>query len=489
MNNSNKRPPIVVVVGHIDHGKSSLLDALRGVDKRKEAGGITQHIGAYEIEVESEGKDRKLTFIDTPGHEAFTAMRKSGVKVSDIALLVIASDDGYENQTEEAKNALEEAKIPYIVVFTKSDIESKNIEKVKQVVLEKGILLEKFGGDIPWIEVSSKTGENMKELVDLILLTSDLYSKDKKEENLVVVIESGIDPKAGIFGTIIVKNGSLKKGDFVIAGKSISPVRFMEDDRGEKIDGVMPSTPVKITGFDLIPKAGQVVDVFKNKKEAEEFRKGTIEEKKKSKMDVEDKSAISLLIKADTYGGLIALREQLEKISSKSKNIKIIQEGVGDIVESDVDFASINNNAKIIGFHNSVDSKATKALMKSGTEVKIFDTIYSLIEWVEDISKERSKVSKRETATGKAKIIRIFEEQKNMTICGAEILEGGFIKNQAIEVLRGEKEIGLFKLHRIEQNSKEVESVEGDKTQFAMQLTGSDKIELQDDIIGFEKEI
>src|SRR3990167_2577497 len=344
---SANRPPVIVVMGHIDHGKSTLLDYIRKASiADKEAGGITQHIGAYETEIEHEGEKRKITFFDTPGHEAFSQMRMRGATVADIAILVVAADDGVQPQTIEAHNTIKEANLPYIIAINKIDKPGADPEKIKTQLAEKGIYVEGYGGTVPYAKISAKTGEGAPELLDVALILADMENllADGKQNAEGIIIESNMDPKRGISSTLLIKNGTLKKGMFVLAGKAMSPVRILENFLGQPIEEASFSSPVRITGFSELPVIGDEFKAYADKNEAEkalaqvkEFTAIAPTQDRGFDQDIgkENKVTIKMIIKTDAAGPLEALEKELMKLKDEEITIEMLKGGVGNINEDD----------------------------------------------------------------------------------------------------------------------------------------------------------
>ena len=342
--NSANRPPVIVVMGHIDHGKSTLLDYIRKADftskaakseprpiAGREAGGITQHIGAYETEIEHEKEKRKITFLDTPGHEAFSQMRTRGATVADIAILVVAADDGVQPQTIEAHNTIKEAGLPFIVAINKMDKPGADPEKIKAQLAENGIYIEGYGGTVPYAKISAKTGEGIPELLDVALILADMENlqADAKQNASGIVIESNMDIKRGISSTLLIKNGTLKKGMYVVAGKAMSPVRILENFLGRAIDEASFSSPVRITGFSELPAIGDEFEAYADKNEAEKAL-AYIKEKKttaptesrgRDENAEKNKVTVKIIIKTDTAGSLEALEKKFIKLKNEETTI------------------------------------------------------------------------------------------------------------------------------------------------------------------------
>src|SRR3972149_5703807 len=356
------RPPVVVVMGHIDHGKSKLLDYIRKTNVvDQEAGGITQHISAYEVTHKDEkGEDRKITFLDTPGHEAFSKMRSRGAVAGDIAILVVSAEDSVKAQTVEALQTIKESKIPYIVAINKIDKPGANPEKTKMDLIEKEVYLEGFGGQVPYVEISAKIGTGVDHLLDLILLVADLneFKGDMNKSASGYVLEANLDPKRGISATLIIKEGVLEKTMFVVAGPAMSGTRIMENFLGKTADKLSFSSPVRITGWSALPEVGQVFSSFNKKKEAEaaaeNFGSSRSDLKNSKRSDLfppagAEMKLVPILIKADVSGSLEAIEKELAKIAKENISYKIIQRGVGSISENDLKMAASDKDAIILG--------------------------------------------------------------------------------------------------------------------------------------------
>ncbi|HEX8946663.1 MAG TPA: translation initiation factor IF-2, partial [Candidatus Paceibacterota bacterium] len=380
------RPPVIAVMGHIDHGKSSLLDYIRKANVvAGEAGGITQHVAAY-IALHN---DRPVTFLDTPGHEAFKALRTRGAAAADIAILVVAADEGVMPQTLDALAAIQEAKIPYIVAITKIDKNNADVEHAKNSMLEHGIYLEGLGGDIAYALVSSKTGEGVPELLDLVLLASDLaeLTADPEMSATGFVLESTQDPKRGASATLIIKDGTLTLDGFVVAGDAFAPIRFIEDFRGKRIDEAGPSSPVRISGFSKLPSAGSLFTIVKNKKEAE----AVALENAKYLSTTPERTALAdgmvelpLIVKTDVAGSIDAIAHELAKIKHERAAIRIIASGVGSVSETDVKTA-VASGGTIIAFNVGTDPIARELAERDGISILAFSIIYELSERVTNL--------------------------------------------------------------------------------------------------------
>ena len=434
------RPPIVAVMGHIDHGKSSLLDYIRSANiTATEAGGITQHVSAYEAVHKHEGRDRQITFLDTPGHEAFRALRARGAAAADIAILVIAAEEGVKPQTLEAYEAITEANIPVIVAFTKIDKNGADIERAKMTTVEHGIYLEGLGGSIPFTGVSSKTGEGVPELLDLVLLTADLaeLTADADGPASGFVLESSQDSKRGISATLIVKEGTLTIGSTIVSENSLAPVRFIEDFKNARIKQALPSQPVRISGFTALPSAGSPFSAMENRKEAEKLvALGLSERAFPAPLRApEGVTLLPIILKADVTGSLDGIKHELAKITHERVQIRIIGEGIGPVSETDVKSA-FASNAIVVGFTVPTDSSAREYAERTGVLVESFSIIYDLKKRIEDLVQERAPVVTSEVTHGEAKVLRTFSRSGNKHVLGARWISGSLKLNDQVKVDR-----------------------------------------------------
>jgi len=508
--NLPNRPPVIVVMGHIDHGKSTLLDYIRKADftskaakseprpiAGREAGGITQHIGAYETEIEHEGKKRKITFLDTPGHEAFSQMRMRGATVADIAILVVAADDGVQPQTIEAHNTIKEANIPFIVAINKMDKPGADAEKIKTQLAENGIYVEGYGGNVPFAKISAKTGEGAPELLDIALILADMENllADGKQNAEGVIIESNMDPKRGISSTLLIKNGTLKKGMFVLAGKAMSPIRILENFLGQPIEEASFSSPVRITGFNELPAIGDEFKAYADKNEAEkamEKVKETAQTKiKDSKQNIEEenKITIKMIIKTDAAGSLEALEKELTKLKDEEIGIELLKGGVGNINEDDARFSSArlpdgqaSKNTVILGFNVATDPSAKEIIDRNGIPTFTSDIIYKISDWLkEEIAKRKAEIP-REEIIGVAKILKTFSRQKNKQVIGGRVFSGKLVEGKAFKIKRKNVEIGEGKIANLQQGKKEVKEVSLDE-EFGAMTENKIEIARDDEII------
>lgn len=469
------RPPVVCVMGHVDHGKTSLLDAIRHTHViAKEAGGITQHIGAYMVDV----KGQKITFLDTPGHEAFTAMRMRGANSTDIAILVVAADDGVMPQTIEAINHAKAAGIEIIVAINKIDKPSANIERVKQELSEYGLIPEDWGGSTIFVPVSAHTHEGIEELLEMILLTAEVAElKANPNRNARgLVIEAQLDKGKGSVATVLVQKGTLHVGDPIAAGSCYGKVRAMIDDKGRRVKEAGPSVPVEILGLSDVPNAGEIFVQTNNEKEARSFAETFIKENReklleetKSKMSLDDLfnqiqagnlKELNIIVKADVQGSVEAVKQSLLKLSNDEVVVKIIHGGVGAINESDVTLAA-TSNAIVIGFNVRPDATAKATAEREGVDVRLYRVIYDAIADVESAMKGMLDPIYEEKVIGHAEVRQLFKASGVGTIAGSYVLDGTFQRNCKVRISREGTQIyegALASLKRFKDDVKEVKA-------------------------------
>ena len=448
------KPPVVAILGHIDHGKSTLLDYIRKTNVvEKEVGGITHNMSAYEVT----HNGKKITFLDTPGHEAFDQLRILGAKAADIAVLIVSAEDGVKNQTIEALRAIREAKLPFIVVINKIDKEGADIERTKQSLLENEIYIEGYGGDIPSVAISAKTGQGVNELLDMIGLVNELQDKKADPKKLAegIVLEATRDQKKGITATLLIEEGTLKSGMFVVSGETFSPVRIFEDFQGTPIKEATFSSPVRVVGFNELPYIGEKFKSFNTKKEAEEEARKNKENKKNSKALISqitpDVFYIPVVIKANTSGVIDAIVHEIKKLENEKIKARIIFTGIGDISENDVKIASGSDKTLIVGFSNKIDPLAKSQAEKLGIEIQTFEIIYKLAEWLAEIFKERTPKTEVEEEKGKIKVLKIFSKSKDKQIVGGRVEEGKINVGDDVKILRRDSEIGKGKVRELQQ--------------------------------------
>ena len=456
------RPPVVVVLGHVDHGKSSILEAIKDLKiTEKEAGGITQHIGAYEVE----HRGKKITFIDTPGHEAFSAIRSRGADVADIAVLVIDANEGIQPQTKEAILAVKKSEIPMIVALNKMDKPTADPEKVKRELSEINILVESIGGKIPSVEVSAKTKKGIEELLELILLVAEMeqLKAAPKVPAEGVVIESYLDSFRGPIATLILKNGILKRKNIIATSSTLAKIKSLEDFQGKVTEEFYASQPVIVLGFEKVPRVGEKFKTYSTEKEAlQNIEK--IEEKRETPLSVfsvePDKKVLNIILKADVLGSLEAIEGALKNLPQEKVVLRILKSEVGNINESDVKLAEMSK-ARIIGFRVKKDSSVSHALRKYQDKklikIRIFEVIYELIQEIRQAMEKALEMETVRKDLGKVKISVIFRTQKNRQIVGGKIIEGELRGGLKIEVFRNEEKVGGGKLINLQRDKKDVE--------------------------------
>ena len=467
------RPPVVCVMGHVDHGKTSLLDCIRNTHVTdREAGGITQHIGAYVVTINGQ----KITFLDTPGHEAFTAMRMRGANATDIAILVVAADDGVMPQTIEAINHAKAAGVEIIVAINKIDKPSANVERVKQELSEYELIPEDWGGSTIFVPVSAHTGEGIDTLLEMILLTAEVeeLKANPKRRARGLVIEAELDKGKGPVATILVQKGTLKVGDSIAAGACSGKVRAMMDDKGKRVKEAGPSTPVEILGLGDVPNAGEILMSFESDKEAKNFagafvteNKSRLLEETKGKLSLDnlfdqiqasDLKELPIIVKADVQGSVEAVKQSLTKLSNEEVIVKVIHGGVGAINESDVSLAA-TSNAIIIGFNVRPDTTAKQLAEQEGVDLRLYKVIYQAIEDVEAAMKGMLDPVFEEKVIGHAEVRQLFKASGVGTIAGSYVLDGTFQRNCKVRITRGEDQIfegELASLKRFKDDVKEV---------------------------------
>ena len=470
-----KRPPVICVMGHVDHGKTSLLDAIRKTNVTdREAGGITQHIGAYTVNINNE----KITFLDTPGHEAFTAMRMRGANSTDIAILVVAADDGVMPQTVEAINHAKAAGIEIIVAVNKIDKPNANIDRVKQELTEYELIPVDWGGTTEFVPVSAKSGEGIETLLETILLTAEILElkANPKRRARGLVIEAELDKGRGPVATVLVQKGTLHVGDFISAGASHGKVRAMIDDKGRRVKEAGPSTPVEILGLSDVPGAGEIFIAHDSDKTAKSYAETYLAQNKekkleetKSKMSLDDLftqiqagnlKELDLIVKADVQGSVEAVKQSLLKLSNEEVVVKCIHGGVGAINESDVTLASASN-AIIIGFNVRPDATAKAIAEREGVDIRLYKVIYQAIEDVEKSMKGMLDPIFEEKVIGHAEVRQIFKASAVGNIAGAYVLDGMFQRGCKIRITREGEQIyegALASLKRFKDDVKEVKA-------------------------------
>lgn len=507
--NLQHRPPVVTILGHVDHGKTTLLDAIRKTSVvEKEAGGITQHISAYQVKKKGE----IITFVDTPGHEAFSSMRERGVSLADIAILVVAADDGVRPQTEEVIQYLKEKKIPMVVAINKIDKPNANVQRVKQELGDRGIMIEEWGGNVVSAEISAKQNIGIDELLDMILLVAEVEDlrADYKRPPLGVVIESRLDPKKGNIATVLVRTGTLKEGQDVSAGSIVGRVRRLEDFKGKQLKVAGPSTPVTVIGLNSSPNVNDVLQGVTDLKAAKvaqkEMQAGSFGETKKfdsrqmmKTIENENIKKLNIILKTDVQGSLEAIEQILGTIKSDEVGLDYIKQGVGDITESDVKLGQ-NSKAVVFGFNSQPTTVAKRLAQMNNVEIKSYRVIYELVD---EIKKRLSDMLGEEivrTDLGKLKVLAIFKTGKQDMIVGGKVISGKMASKENIEVLReparnaspseagGEKSLGRGELINLQQNKVDVDEVK-EGVECGITFFGETKIKEGDVLVCFHEEV
>lgn len=469
-----KRPPIVTVMGHVDHGKTSLLDAIRKAKVTStEAGGITQHIGAYTVTINGE----KITFLDTPGHEAFTSMRARGAQVTDVVILVVAADDGIMPQTKEAINHCKAAEVPVIVAINKIDKPGANIDRVKQELSEFGLISEDWGGETICVPVSAKTGDGIDTLLEMVILTSEMeeLKADPDRKAKGTVIEAKLDKGRGAVATLLVQNGTLRTGDSLLVGSTYGRIRAMFDDKGKKIKKAGPSIPVEILGLSEVPAAGDKFHVVKDEKTARNMAESRKQKEKADslmnshRVSLEDLYSqiqegkvkeLAIIVKADVQGSVEALKQSLEKLSTDDVKVRVIHQAVGAITETDITLATASN-AIIIGFNVRPDNNAVTAAEKEKVDIKTYRIIYDAIEDIKSAMIGMLEPDYKEVILGSAEIRTTYKISNIGTIAGCYVLNGKLLRNSDVRIIRDGIvifESSLASLKRFKDDVKEVNS-------------------------------
>lgn len=459
------RPPVVAVMGHIDHGKSTLLDYIRKSNvTATEAGGITQHLSAYEISIPYQGAPRRITFLDTPGHAAFTGMRERGASAADIAILVVSAEDGVKAQTIEALNTIRAAGIPFIVGINKIDRPGANVDRAKQMLAEHEVLVEGYGGTTPWVAISALNGTGIDELLENILLVADMeeFASDPSALAEGLVIESRLDAKRGITATLIIKNGTLKKGQFVVAGSAITTTRMMESFLGTALDVAGPGTPVQLVGFDSLPEVGVPVKVFDKKRDAEDYIEdaSTGNDYSVTVGGRAGDKVTPLIIKTDVFGTAEAVAREIGKMSVEGLHVKIIHQGIGAISENDIRLAQSDKETIILGFNVGMDARARIANENVGATVETFTIIYKLTEWLEiELEKRRPRIETREVI-GTAKVLKTFSQTKDRQVLGCRVESGSIANGAQVTIMRRDFPITTGKIVELQQAKQKVKEVQ-----------------------------
>lgn len=478
------RAPIVAVMGHVDHGKTTLLDTIRKTNVVEgEAGSITQHIGAYQ----TEHAGKFVTFLDTPGHEAFAAMRARGANVTDIIVLVVAADDSVKPQTVEVINRAKLTKTPMVVAINKIDKPGADSNRVKSDLAAVGVTVEDFGGNVPVVELSAKTGKNLDKLLEIILLTAEIEELRANPEGQTIgtVIDSHLSRGQGPIATVLVQNGTLKLGDVAVVGTTYGKLRTMEDAAGKKVKTAYPSTPVRISGLSDLPEAGDILRVFLNPEQAKAEALALQRQERAKRLLVRpaikadpNQKELKIILRADVQGSLEALLEALGKLGTEEVKLNIVDQGVGEINESDMTLAE-NTRSIILGFHVRMNPAAAKLAKQKNITVDIYEIIYELLEDMTEALLLMMPVEIQVISLGRAKVKAVFRTEKDFMIVGGEVIDGRLLEKKKFKIMRNKTQIGEGKIDELQQNRVEVEEV-GQGREFGLRALTKTTIETGD---------
>lgn len=489
------RPPVVTVMGHIDHGKSSLLDYIRKTKIAEgEVGGITQHLSAYEVEHTHEGMTRRITFLDTPGHEAFQHLRSRGSNAADLAILVVAADDGVKPQTLEALKAIQEAGIPYLVALSKIDKANTDLNRAKSSLVEHGIYIEGMGGDVPYVPISSKTGAGIPELLDLLLLSADMQELqgDATRPAEGLVIESHVDPKSGITASLIIKDGTLHEGEYVVAGGSYAPLRRIEDFLGKRLKLATFSSPITVAGFSEVPPVGSVFVTVADKLAARTLAQSQSiylnahSGPPELSLTQESRFVLPVVLKADVVGSLEAVKHEMKKQEDERTSIQFIHSGVGTITEGDVKHAAGSSHALVIGFNVGIDASAAELAERMGLTPVLFRIIYELSDWLPSAITQRRPKVRGEVVLAEAKVLKCFSASKKLQTVGARVLSGTLEVGQHIRIIRGSEILGEGRVDSLQSGKSSSKTVtEGTECGAQIDIALEGQLTHGDEIVAF----
>lgn len=474
------RPPIVTIMGHVDHGKTTLLDAIRETRVVEgEAGGITQHIGAYQAKI----KGKVITFLDTPGHEAFSAMRARGAKVTDVAILVVAADDGVKPQTKEALDLIKQAEVPFIVAINKMDKPDANPDRVKQELADLEVIPEDWGGDTVMVEISAKNKMNLDDLLEMILLVADVeeLKANPTVEAIGTIIEQHKDPQRGVVATVLIQNGTLHIGDFVTVGKVAGTIRSMENFQAKKVDHAKPATPVQILGLNNLPEVGDILHVEKDKVRAKEKinrLKKLAKSEKRSSEDRRGVKKLNIILKSDVQGSIEAIIDALDKIKSEKVALDIIDYSVGKVTESDIMLAS-SSGAKIFMFRTTPSSIARVIAHEKKVEMHEYTIIYELIDKIKAYLNSLIEEERVETVIGKLEVLALFRTEKGKMIVGGKVIDGKMKPDTKAILKRDEEVVGEGKITNLQIGPTETDQVTKGK-ECGITFVGDQKIKEKD---------
>lgn len=484
------RPPVAVVLGHIDHGKTTLLDAIRKTRvAEQESGGISQAIGAYQVSV----KDRSITFIDTPGHEAFAKMRSRGVKVADVAVLVVAADEGVKPQTEEAIRIAGETGTPLVVAINKTDKPGAEPERVKRELAQAGLLLEGLGGQVPAVTISAKTGQGLPELLETILLLAELegLETDPSKPATGAVIESHLDPRRGATATLLLAEGRLARGEVVVVGNQIAPIRIFENFLGQAIDAAEASEPVRITGFERLPALGERFQAFRSPEDAEAYVAALPavrgEPPRITVPATEGKTIVNLVVKADVAGSLEALEAALTGVEAPSLGLRIVKREVGEVNESDVMLARAGGPSLIVGFRVKISPSLAELAERHRVRVVIREVIYELLDALKQAIREAVPARLERRDLGRATILALFRSQNGKQIVGGRVESGTVLAGARFDVHRNGLGVGSGKITELQSNRRTVPEVNAGQ-EFGIKVEADLTIAVGDTLLVFQEE-
>lgn len=484
-NTLQSRPPVVVILGHVDHGKTSILDYIRQTKiAEKESGGITQHIGAYQVEHENS----KITFIDTPGHETFSAMRSRGAKIADIAILVVASEEGIKPQTKEAISHIKKTGISTIVALNKIDKKEAQPEKVKGELMKHDIVVESMGGEIPSVNVSAKTGQGIDEMLEMITLVAEMLElkTDPSKPASGAIIESNCDNQRGITITLLVKDGVLNDRDIIGTDSACGRIKTMEDFRLHPIESAHASTPVIVIGFSQAPQVGEKFSVFENLAKAQ----AKVDIRKSASREVfvfePDKKILNIILKTDVSGCLEAIRESLKTLPSDEVVLRILKAEIGNVTESDIKLAE-SAQAKIIGFRVKASSTIKRLAQQKKVKILLFDVIYELIQGTREALSKLLAPEVTRVPLGQLKVLALFRTEKDRQIVGGKVMRGLVKKGVPVDILRDGEKIGHGKAIQVQRDKKEIDEVKKDQ-ECGILFRGPTIIEEKDILDFYEEE-
>ncbi len=494
------RPPVVTIMGHVDHGKTSLLDAIRETKvTASEAGGITQHIGAYQVHY----NDHDITFLDTPGHEAFTAMRARGAQVTDVAVLVVAADDGVMPQTKEAIDHAKAAGVPIVVAMNKVDLENANPDRVKKELSDNGVVIEEWGGETPLVPVSAKTRTGLDELLENILVVSEVLElKANPDRSAVgIVVEAELSKTRGPLATVLVKTGTLNAGDYVVVGETMGRIKAMHNEHGKRIKSAGPSAPAEILGLQSVPKAGEMVQVVGDEKTGRQMVLERIREREAAAMHQQQRVSLdslfgeisagklkelNIILKTDVQGSIEPIRNSLERLSNEQVKVKIIHTGSGSVTESDVMLA-VASKGIVIAFNTGMEGGAERLAQSEKVDIRRYSVIYNIVEDVEKALKGMLEPTFKEVVTAHAEVRQVFRVARKSSIAGAYVRDGAVTRTDTARVLRNDAVIHegrIASLKRFQEDVREVQT----NFECGVQVDGFDSFEPGDVIEFFKME-